>query len=355
MKHDFFKRKTPFSLIYRVRGTFYFKGGNWMFLNKRMPAKKLLYYTALAARRELDALEMYNLRTIKKGYEGECLYDKVFDEIGHENIYIIRDVYLKIGGSVTQYDSIVITENRLVMNEIKNLSGDYRFDNNKWMKDSVELTDNVYAQLSRGKGKLLKLRNENQLNIEIEGKMIFLNDDFRLTSENDYIWDETVLLNQMRSYFRKFREEYVGNKANNIVRIIKNQIVEDPYFKESADIFHLHRGLYCGQCGSFALTKGRFQLSCNNCGSIESSETHVFRAMHDYQILFPNQPMTRTNLLYFIDHQISRTAVYGVMMKHCNAIKGEKKMIYQLKSKDADEVLMHIKKTQRYKDKIIST
>ena len=211
-----------------------------MFLNKRMPAKKLLYYTALAARRELDALEMYNLRTIKKGYEGECLYDKFFDEIGHENIYIIRDVYLKIGGSVTQYDSIVITENRLVMNEIKNLSGDYRFDNNKWMKDSVELTDNVYAQLSRGKGKLLKLRNENQLNIEIEGKMIFLNDDFRLTSENDYIWDETVLLNQMRSYFRKFREEYVGNKANNIVRIIKNQIVEDPYFKESADIFHLH-------------------------------------------------------------------------------------------------------------------
>lgn len=326
-----------------------------MYLNKRMMPKKLMYYNALVVRRELDAKETYNFQAMKKGYEGECLYDKIFDEIGHGNIYIIRDVYLKIGGSVTQYDSIVITENRVAVNEVKNLSGDYRFENNSWFKNSKELTDNVYAQLSKSKGKLMKLRNDHHLNFEVEGKLVFLNDDFRLSTANDYIWKETVLLNQMRDYFKEYREEQVGNQASNIVRVIKNQIVHDPYFKEYADIFELRRGFYCGQCNCFNLTKGRFQLKCNHCQTVESSETHLFRAMNDYKILFQNHPMTRSALLHFIDNQLSRTTVYAIMMKHCDAVKVGKKMTYKLKNKDAVEVLTQIRKTQRYKDKIMST
>lgn len=90
-----------------------------MFINNREMPVELLYYNALSARTELTANEKYQMALMKKGYEGECLYDKIFDEIGHGNVYIFRDVYLKIGSTTTQYDSIVITDNRVTVNEIK--------------------------------------------------------------------------------------------------------------------------------------------------------------------------------------------------------------------------------------------
>lgn len=324
-----------------------------MYLNKRMMPKKLMYYNALGVRSELTPNEAYNMKILLKGYEGECLYDKIFDEISHDNIYIMRDIYLNAGGTVAQYDSIIITENRIVMNEIKNTPGDYRFEDNKWFKNSRELTNNVYAQLSRAKGKLMKLRDDYHLNFEIEGDLVFVNDDFRLSTENVYIWEVTVLRNQLRNYFRQFRNEKLGNNANNIVKAIKNQIVDDPYFNESADIFKIRRGLYCGQCNSFNLNKGRFQLTCSHCGTIESNETHLFRAMNDYQILFQNEPMTRYSLLYFVDNQIGKTSAYEIMKKHCDIIKKGNNSEYELKNKNFREVLQQIRKTQRYKDKII--
>lgn len=326
-----------------------------MFLNSRRMPMKLKFYNALVVRKELTSDEIYNMRILKKGYEGECLYDKIFDEITHENIYIMRDVYLNIGGTVSQYDSIIITENHVTMNEIKNISGDYRFENNKWFKDSRELTNNVYAQLSRAKGKLMKLREDYHLDFEVKGDLVFLNDDFRLSTENEYIWEVTVLRNHLRSYFRQFKNEELGNNANNIVRLIKNQIVEDPYFNESADIFKIRRGLYCGQCNSFDLNKGRFQLTCSHCGTVESSETHLFRAMSDYQTLFQKQPMTRNSLLHFIDNQIGRTSAYEIMKKHCDMTKKGNNSEYALKNKNIHEVLQQIRRVQRYKDKVIKS
>src|SRR5690625_4985648 len=99
-----------------------------MFLNKRKMSVELLHYEALSSRSVLSSKERYTMKRLKKGYEGECLYDQIFEEIGHDNIYIIRDVYLKIDKSDTQYDSIIITENRIVVNEIKNYTGDYRYE-----------------------------------------------------------------------------------------------------------------------------------------------------------------------------------------------------------------------------------
>lgn len=323
-----------------------------MFLNNRKAPKELLYWNALDLRSNLSSNERYILRTLQKGYEGECLYDKIFDEIGHENTYILRDIYLSAGKAAAQYDSIIISGNRVVVNEVKNISGDYRFENNNWYKNGRELSDNAFAQLSRAKGRLKKLRNECRLNFEVEGNLIFPNDDFRLTTENQYVLKETVLRNHMRKYFRQFKDERLSANAMNIAEIIQENAVENPYFNESADIFKIRRGLYCGQCKTFDLYKGRFQMSCNRCGSVESNETHLLRAMGDFEILFSGVPMTRSALLYFIDFQISRTAVYKVLKKHCDITGQGRNTAYKLKYAEVAEVIAKIRETQRYKDRI---
>lgn len=48
-----------------------------MFLNKRLMSPEFLYYKALEKRTELDFEERCNLYNIQKGFDGECLYDKM--------------------------------------------------------------------------------------------------------------------------------------------------------------------------------------------------------------------------------------------------------------------------------------
>src|SRR5699024_4196041 len=264
-----------------------------MFLNKRLMSPKFLYYKALEKRTELDFEERRNLYNIQKGFDGECLYDKIFDEIGHESVYILRNLYLKAGKSITQFDSIVISMDRVAVNEIKNYSGDYHYENNTWYRNGKQLKDNAHIQLSRAKGKIIQLRDEAGLHFNVEGAVIFTGDDFRLTTESDSIWSETVIRNQLRNYFRQFKDDRISDKAKSIVRHIKNAIAENPYFEEKADLSRMQRGLYCGKCESIDLRKGRFQFACASCGAIESNETHLLRAKSDHKFLFYNQPITK--------------------------------------------------------------
>lgn len=313
---------------------------------------KLLYYKALEARTKLSNNEKWQLHILQRGFEGECLYDKIFDQIGHENVYIFRDVYLKIESSITQYDSIVISNNRVVVNEIKNFAGDYRYENNNWSKGNKQLPDNAFIQLNRAMSKLKQLSNNSSVNFKVDGDVIFPNDDFRLTSEDHNIWNETVLRNELRTYLRKFKNEHLSDKAKNIAILIRDAIEDNPYFTEKADITKLQRGLYCGECGNFNLIKGRFQLTCGKCGTVESNETHLIRAMSDHKYLFYNQPMSRQSLSHLIDNQLHEITIYRALQKHCYVNQKGNRTTYTLKHYNSETALRETRKIQRYKDKI---
>ena len=70
-----------------------------MFLTKRHPPEQLLQLEALSHRTLLDDKNHQQLERLSLGYQGECLYDHVFTEVGHENLHIYRDIYLKIEDS----------------------------------------------------------------------------------------------------------------------------------------------------------------------------------------------------------------------------------------------------------------
>lgn len=323
-----------------------------MFLNKRLMSPEFLYYKALGKRTNLNFDEKRNLYHIEKGFEGECQYDKIFDEIGHESVYVLRDLYLKAGKSITQFDSIIISADRVAVNEIKNYSGDYHYENNGWYRNGRQLKDNAHNQLSRAKGKIIQLRDESNMHFKVDGAVIFMGDDFRLTTKSDHIWSETVMRNQLRDYLRQFKNERIGDAAKNIVHVIKDATAVNPYFEKAGDITRMQRGLYCGECGSFELIKGRFQFTCTSCGTIESNETHLLHTMSDHKYLFFNQPITKQSILHLIDHQISADSVYRFLKKHCYSHLKGKKTTYTFKYYDWEEPIAEIRSNQRYKDKI---
>ncbi len=324
-----------------------------MFINNREMPVELLYYNALSARTELTAAEKYQMEIVKKGYEGECLYDKIFNETGHSNAYIFRDVYLKVGNTTTQYDSIAITDNQVTVNEIKNFQGDFHYSKDNWYRNGYLLEDDAFAQLRRAQGKLMKISKSSAVNFEVTGALIFINDDFRLTSDNDDIWNKTIVRSHLRSYLQNLNNGQRGEKAKKIANIINKYRVSNMYFNEKADISRLKLGFYCGECKSFELIKTRFHFICSNCGTTETNETHLLRTVSDHKFLFYNKPVTKKSILHLTDNQLKRSAVGRLLNKHCVLEKKGRSAEHIFKYYDFSAALLTTK-NQRYKDKIIS-
>ena len=323
-----------------------------MYLNKRNTTAELLHYRALSRRMDLNSEDARDLKIYEVGFSGECLYDKIFDEVGHDNLYVFRDVYLTVGKTGAQYDGIIISNDAITVNEIKNYSGEYHFKENRMIKNNEVVPDNPFTQVDRAVGKLYRICRNAKVNVDIKGKVIFPNDDFRLYSEDNSIWKNVVIRMDLKKYFRQFKDSYNTEKADRLVSLIQGHIAVNPYFNGSSNSDRIRKGLYCGKCGSFELEKGRFQLTCVKCGTIESNETHLLRAMSDHKFLYYDSPMTKRSMLELIDYQLHKITVLRALQKHCDVNRKGRQTSYTFKYYDFEAAIIKTKKVQRYKDKL---
>ena len=325
-----------------------------MFLNPRNKSQDLLFYEALQRRTDLTNGEKSWFKTFQKGFVGECLYDEIFEDVGHDDVLVYRDLYLKFGKSVTQYDALVINDNGIVVNEIKNYTGEYKVEGGDWFRNGQRISEEPVAQLNRSVGKLIGLSNSVNGNFGVSGKLIFVSDDFYLQTDDNSLWPKIVVRMDLKRYLRKFSGGKIGNKSQFIVRLLSENIVENPYIDNNVDEGRLRKGLYCGQCGSFNLIKSRFHLVCSECESKESNETHLLRAMSDYQFLFYGKDMTRNAFSYFINEEIHWKTVSRALLKHCYVNKNGVSTTYQFKYKDFDDALSKADTHIKYKDYLTS-
>ncbi len=321
-----------------------------MFLNPRLKSHDLLFYDALEKRTELTKHENRRHAAALKGFEGECLYDEIFNDVGHDDVLVYRDLYLKIGESVTQYDALVIDDEGIVVNEIKNYTGDYKVEGGDWYRAGRRITEDPVAQLNRAVGKLIGLRNTANSSFRVSGKLIFPSDDFYLHTDDNSLWSKIVVRSELRRYFRQFRGGKIGNKSQFIVRLLSEQIAENPYFKSDVDETRLRKGVYCEQCSSYNLLKTRFHFTCTECQSKMTNETLLLRALSDYKYLFYGKPMTRVSFMNFIGHSLTFKVVYRILLKHCYVDRKGKKTTYTFKYRNFEEAMSKAELYFKYKD-----
>lgn len=321
-----------------------------MFLNTRGKSHDLLFYETLKRRCELTSVEKSWFKTFQKGFEGECLYDEIFEDVGHDDVLVYRDLYLKLGKSVTQYDALVINDDGIIVNEIKNYTGEYKVEGGDWFRNGQRISEEPLAQLNRAVGKLIGLRNSVNGNFGISGKLIFVSDDFYLQTDDNSLWGKIVVRMNLRRYLREFRGGKISNKSQFIVRLLSENIVENPYIDNNVDEERLRKGIYCGQCGSFNLIKSRFHLVCSSCESKEVNETHLLRAMSDYQFLFYGKPMTRTAFMNFIGYSLTSRVVYRILLKHCYVNKKGNQTAYIFKYQNFEDAMGKPELFIKYKD-----
>lgn len=324
-----------------------------MFLTARKLPEELLHYCALKYRSVLAAHHLDKIRRLEQGVLGERVYDLILDEAGHNNLYIFRDLYLLIEGSVTQYDTLIVSESGIIVNEIKNFTGDYNVEASIWSRGEKDLTDDASSQLRRAVGKLMRLRGAARFNFEVSGKLIFPDENFRLFTNDDHVWNQVVLRADLKRYFNSFYNEYSGEGASKLADIIERHIVPNPYFKHRVEFDSVKHGLYCGGCGSFRLDKQQFHLLCMICGSRETNETHLVRAMSDFKYLFGDLAMTSKRMMEFTDGMVNYRTVYDTLKNHCYIDKKGNHTVYRFKYYDFEEAMQKSASKKRYKDYII--
>lgn len=321
-----------------------------MYLNDRNTTAELIHYRALSKRGFLSAEDARNLKIYESGFFGECLYDKIFDEVGHDNLYVFRDVYLVTGKSDAQYDSIIIADDVITVNEIKNYSGEYYYKNGRFIKNGEVVPDNPFSQVDRAVGKLYRICRNSKISTEIKSKVIFPNDDFKLYSEDNSIWKNIVIRMDLKKYFRQFKDSYNTEKADRLVSLIRAHISPNPYFNGSSNVGRIRTGLYCGSCGDFNLIKTRYHRQCTGCGTKESNETHMLRVMSDYKYLFYGESMTRRSLLELIGNEFDKKVVYRAFLKYCDAHKKGNQTYYTFKYHDFDDAYKQTEKFMKHRD-----
>ena len=288
-----------------------------MFLTERNKSNEHIYLETLSKRAILTQEEEKKLSRLNRGFEGEQLYDQIFDEVGHQNLNVFRDIWIQADKSLIQIDALIVTDETVFINEIKNYSGNYKYENNTWQIGKIQISDDPIIQSKRAISKLIKIFLENKINIKTDFNIIFPNPYFILSTDDNYCRLKTIKRELMKQYFRNIQQLTSWNNAERIVQIIQDHIVLEPKHTTNTDPSRLTPGRQCLKCTSFELTPKRYSTTCNICNHKSLNKDHVLSAIRDYSVLFPLENITARNILSFINNAVSKSTVKRYIQEIC--------------------------------------
>ncbi|MCG1010004.1 NERD domain-containing protein [Salinicoccus sp. ID82-1] len=325
-----------------------------MFMTERHESKEQLFYEVLEKRCALHDGEAKRLKILRQGLEGERIYDRLWDEVGHADLMIFRDIWMRIENAVLQIDALVVTDGKLIVNEIKNYSGRYMYEDGTWYVNNFQISEDPLAQLSRTAGKLVRLKYLDQKQFDAEKKVVFVNPDFNLTTSSvegrKHIVDRSLL----KHYLRDIARSHSGQNASELASAIHQYMTEDPMTVPEVETGRIRAGFYCGRCNAFDLELEPFRTRCILCGHLETVEYQTVRAIIDFANLFPEQGITKHNLRWITGGEVGDRRMERYLNKYCTLTRRGKHSAYTIDTLDLGELLKMKSYTSRYeKDKSI--
>lgn len=264
----------------------------------RTKSIELQILESLNTRMILTAKDKQHYLNLKRGFEGENLFDSVMKNLQCECI-ILNDLLLKVNNTIFQIDSLIITSHTIYISEVKNYEGDYYFEGEKFFKKPHYEIINPLHQLSRSESLLRQLFLKHGINLSIEASVIFINPEFTLYQAP---LDKPIIFpTQIERYFNQVntKQSKLNIKHNQLAdKLMSLHIKESPY-KQLPDYSHnqLKKGIICKKCDSFSITVEGKMCICEECGHEEIVASAVTRAVEEFKLLFPEQKIT-TNITH---------------------------------------------------------
>lgn len=324
-----------------------------MFLNNREKPRELLYYEVLSRRADLTRDEQWRMRNLARGFAGEAEYDRLFDAAGHGRLLIYRDLWMKIDKAVLQVDSLIVTDDMLIVNEIKNYSGNYLYRDGRWFQNGRPGGEDPLAQVSRTAGKLVRMAFHLPYRVAVEKKVVFVNPNLDLEVGSDDAAQFAVGRPKLMRYFSDLNQMYAGDAAYENANALRKFFIDDPMPLPVTDVGRLRAGNYCYGCGSYELEYSRYTAICSQCNYEETLERLVVRALIDFTILFPKEKMTKAKMISFTDNQIHEKLLRKALVKYCSKTGSSRSTSYIVKNRDLHQLLKNNGYSSKYEKDIV--
>lgn len=299
-----------------------------MILKERTKPEEFVILHALNSRMELEEKDAHNLYTLEKGYEGEVQFDHWFTKHRVESL-IINDLLLEVNGTHFQIDSLVITQDRLHLFEVKNLEGDYYLDGDKFKTVAGSETKNPLHQLSRAESLFKQLLRNLGFYIPLEPHLVFINPEFALLQAP--LNSPIILPNQLNRFMDKMNRtsSKLTSKHTKLAEaLLSLHIKKSPFTRvPEYDFEMLRKGVICSFCGEFVESFGQKRVVCSHCSRGDSIESLVLRTLNSFQILFPDRKVTTTAIYEWSNGDLPKKSIRRVLKNNLSA-SGECKSTY---------------------------
>jgi hypothetical protein len=269
-----------------------------MIYKPRTESNELLMLKFLNSRMTLSERDKQHYLNLKKGFEGEVQFDLLTEKLQCECL-ILNDLLLKFKNTTFQIDSLIIVPETIYFFEVKNLEGDYFYEQERlYLKPKSEM-NNPLIQLNRSESLLRQLLHSLGFKISITASVVFINPEFTLYQAP--LDKPFIFPTQVNRYLEKFNT--IPSKLNGKHKILADKLVslhmEDSPFKQipAYNYGHLRKGFTCEKCTSFSIYVEGKKSICKDCGHVEILEDAVMRSVRELKLLFPNQKIT-TNVIH---------------------------------------------------------
>lgn len=287
-----------------------------------------MHYKTRTKSNELVTLEILNKRmnlsrndkqyylSLKKGYEGEMLFDSFTKNLQNKCL-ILNDLLLTVNHTTFQIDSLIIAHGKIYIYEVKNYSGDYYYEADKlFKKPQIEIINPLH-QLGRNEAILQRLLFDLGFSLPINAFVVFINPSFTMYQapfDNRFIFPT-----QIRNYLNDFniKSAQITEKHVKLADELISLHQTDSLYKQipTFNYKQLQKGITCSKCHSFAISVEQTTYVCQKCSHSEKISNAVIRCIEEFRILFPHKRLT-TSIIHDWCREVSQPRIRRILLKN---------------------------------------
>lgn len=266
-----------------------------MIFKERIRSDELHIFERLSIRTRLTEQDLQLFSNLKKGYQGERLFDTYLERLRCDCL-VLNDLVFKVNNKICQIDSLIITVHSLLLFEIKNYEGDYYYKSESdqlFKKPDYEIT-NPLNQLNRTATLFRQHIKNLGFSFPVTAFIVFVHPEFTMYQS---LMDKPFIFpTQIKRFFseHEFNCQPVSDQHKLFAEKLVNSQTTDSFvhYFPSYTFEELRKGITCKKCNSFMLTiKGR-KCICKECGEEEIAASAIYRSIKEYLLLFPDRKLT---------------------------------------------------------------
>ncbi|WP_370048184.1 nuclease-related domain-containing protein [Lysinibacillus sp. RC79] len=260
------------------------------------------------------------LNRTRAGYAGEQRVDQEWQEIYLEHVhYLLHDVVLKDEGvSIHQMDTLLMSQNFILIVEIKNIVGrvEYMEDHHQFIRvtydGKVDGFRNPFDQVKRHARFLRQIFQKAGDHIPIIYMIVSANPNMIMTSSLSAqpIIHVSGLAEKVEQLFNQHQQAYLSEE---ILRELSKHILKmhkPTQWTLDMKMDELKKGVLCSKCDyRFAMHYRQGKWQCENCGEVDNQAFN--NALKDYRYMY-GELISNSSLQDFFGISCAKT-VYKIL------------------------------------------